>query len=236
MDNVNKIQEKIAALLQKTIGNGASEAEANAAMLHAQKLMEQHGVTLDDIKNHTGKSDFITRQVNVGDKNVDIVDKLIITSIAKYTDTHAWLHMTGNHETKIMFIGYSVDVELATYIRKVCKCAVDAEWKLFSAGLPIGNRAIYRKTFVSTMCVRLALRLRDLKEENIVKTSGTELVVLKQALVLQEFEILKDGRKSAKVGLGTVHTDVNVAAAGRAAGDKVKFHREVNSGPKRIEK
>ena len=41
MTDLNKIAEKIQHLLDKTVANGASEAEAQNALLLAQKLMKK---------------------------------------------------------------------------------------------------------------------------------------------------------------------------------------------------
>lgn len=49
MADISKIREKITALLKRNTDNGASEAEAVPAMSHAARLMEEHGITLEDI-------------------------------------------------------------------------------------------------------------------------------------------------------------------------------------------
>lgn len=47
--NVKNILDKVRALLCKTVENGASESEAEQAMIMAQKLMAKHNIEQDDI-------------------------------------------------------------------------------------------------------------------------------------------------------------------------------------------
>lgn len=55
MTDMKKIAEKIQHLLNKTVGNGATEAEAQAALLMAQKLMAKYNIELEQ---QTGSKDF----------------------------------------------------------------------------------------------------------------------------------------------------------------------------------
>jgi len=49
MTDLNKIAEKIQHLLDKTVANGATEAEAQAALLMAQKLMKKYNINQESI-------------------------------------------------------------------------------------------------------------------------------------------------------------------------------------------
>lgn len=51
MTDMNKIAEKIQNLLNKTVGNGASEAEAKSALLMAQKLMAKYNIELSQLSS-----------------------------------------------------------------------------------------------------------------------------------------------------------------------------------------
>lgn len=55
MTDMNAIANKIQHLLNKTIENGATEAEAQAALLMAQKLMAKYNIELEQ---QTGSKDF----------------------------------------------------------------------------------------------------------------------------------------------------------------------------------
>ena len=230
MSNINKIREKIAALLKKSIDNGASEAEAHSAMKHAAKLMKEHGVTMSDINNRNeAATDFTKKWVNEGEKNLNAFDKLVVTSIANYTDTKVWNDKTNKRLSKLIFFGYRVDVELAEYIREMCNQALDYEWKMFSRTIPAGYRAKARKSFQVGMALRLKERLIRLKEENCYNVESRDLVVVKTQLVESAYRSMNMRMGGAGVVLYNAN---NAFSAGQSAADNVRFNRSVNDGPK----
>lgn len=245
MSNIDKIRAKISALLKKTEANGASESEAAAAMAIASKLMAEHGVTMSDIKENTAAArDFSKRHVNKGAKNLSVVDKFVATAIATYTDTKVWnskgfdgfkmgkTKMKAKYSSNLMFYGYSVDVELAEYIYKICDSAVETEWKKFSRTVPAGSRAKARVTFQLGMALRLRDRLLEMKTTNIQESNGTALVVLKKQLVETSFKndmnMKLDKGGTAKV----TYRPGKTFEAGKNAAENVRFNREVHNGPK----
>jgi hypothetical protein len=229
MQKIDRIREKIGALLQKNKDNGASEAEANAAMSYAAKLMSEYGVTLDDIRSQNEASiDFVKKCMNEGEKNLSVFDRLVSPAIARYTDTKAWNDKTVRRTSRLTFFGYRVDVELAEYILEVCKRASDTEWKKFSAKLPVGARHKARKSFLSGMAVRLSERLRELKTENVQKNDGRQLVVVKTEMVARAFSDMDMKLRSG----GTIRYSANGAfQAGKDAANTVRFNRAVSDGP-----
>lgn len=127
-----------------------------------------------------------------------------------------------------MFFGYRVDVELAEYIREVCNRASETEWKKFSRNLPTGSRHSHRKSFLAGMAIRLSERLKELKNENIKSTNGTDLVIVKTDMVHKAFS---DKRMKMKSG-GVVRYSANTAySAGKAAAENVRFNKAVYDGP-----
>lgn len=229
MANLSKIREKISALLKRNKDNGASEAEAVAAMSHAARLMQEHGITLEDIREGTEAStDFVKKHVNPREKNLSTFDRLVAPAIARYTDTRVWNDKTEKRVSKLMFFGYRVDVELAEYIREVCDRAAETEWKKFSRNIPTGDRISKRKSFLAGMAVRLAERLKEMKTENVEKSDGRQLVVVKTDLVRRAFEAENMRLRNS----GSVRYSANNAfAAGKAAAENVRFNRAVHDGP-----
>ena len=229
MADISKIREKIAALLKRNTGNGASEAEAMAAMSHASRLMKEHGISIEDIReNTTASTDFVKARFNHDSKQLNIFDSLLATAIARYTDTKVWNDKTEKGVSKLMFFGYRVDVELAEYIREMCIRAGDTEWKKFSQALPKGSRHRVRKSFFAGMAIRLAQRLQEIKKDMLQENGGRELVVLKSEMVLKAFSNENMKLKSS----GHVRYHENKAYdAGKAAGNRVRFNRAVHDGP-----
>jgi hypothetical protein len=244
MSNVDKIRAKISALMKKTEANGASEAEAASAMTIASKLMAEHGVTLADIKENTAAArDFSRRHVNEGAKNLSVVDKFVAVAIAGYTDTKVWnskgfdgfkmgkKNSKPKYTSNIMFYGYSVDVELAEYIYKICDAAVELEWKKFSRTVAAGARAKARTTFQLGMSIRLRDRLIDMKKVNIDESNGKSLVVLKNQLVETSFKNDVTANLGKGGGASVTYRKGSAFEAGKKAAESVRFNREVHDGP-----
>jgi hypothetical protein len=229
MSKLEKIKAKVAAILRKTTANGATESEAMAAIEIAGRMMTEHGITLADIRDNTEAAiDFIARQANEN-KYVHAVDQLVCPAIARYTDTKVWNDKREKRTSKVMFFGYSVDVELAIYIRSVCYDAMEAEWDRYKITIPKEiSKISQRKSFLSGMSFRLRQRLDELKKESVTKTNGNELVVVKTELVSRAFNEQVKGLKKS----GTVkYTANNAFHAGKAAAENVRFHRQVYDGP-----
>lgn len=246
-DNIDKVRTKIAALMKKTQENGASESEAMAAMAIAEKLMSEYGVTLDDIKNNAQNTrDFTKRRFGVG-KKLSVLDKIVAPAIARYTDTKVWNNLvfagfkqgrtsTGKArmktESNLMFYGYSVDVELAEYIYNVCDIAIDTEWNRFMVTVPRGMRKQIRSSFILGMTVRIRDRLDEMKKDNVVRSGSKDLMVLKSQLVETAFKEglgITLGKPSG--GVSAKNFTSSVYDAGKQAGDRVRFNREVHDGP-----
>lgn len=223
------IKAKIASLLNVTADNGATEAEAVSAMAIAAKLMEKYGVTLEDIANKTeAASDFIRKSAQGDRSYLHPVDQYVTNSIAAYTDTKAW-NSKSYRRSDVNFFGYSVDVELALYIREVCKRAMDTEWNLYKNTIPKGvHSAKYRKSFLMGMGRRLAERLREMKKEQRADDANSNALVLaKNNIVNAEF-INNIGHMN-KAKIRTEKVSRAVYEEGKNAANNVKFHRNVNT-------
>jgi hypothetical protein len=241
-EDLDKIKEKIMSLMSKTTENGASEAEANSAMIIAIKLSEQYGINMENIKQRTVSGEFVLRKFNEGAKNLSVVAKNLPWSIAYFTDTKTFVStsQTGRGggfkrakkktEKSAMFYGYSVDVELAEYIYKVCERAVHQEWLNFAKRGVVGERAHKRVDFQVGMCLRLCERLEALKKSNTAKTNGTELVLLKTEIIQRAFEenVAKE-LAPAKESV-TKYKDSFAYIAGMMAADSVDFMKQMESG------
>lgn len=236
--DLEAVKAKIASILAKTEANGASESEAEAAMYLARSLMKKHSLKMEDIANRTVKlDDFIELRVTKGSKHP--IDRLCVKPIGLYTDTKGYyLHMTsGGKRLKgkggVHFFGYKVDVELAEYIYRICRAEADRLWDKYKVQLPVGARATVRVAYMLGIADKLADRLLALLEED-VKTTGTELIVLKNALVEAAFN--ETGPIAATNNRAIVVKDYQEEAffAGYDDGDKIHFNRELNKNGEKI--
>jgi hypothetical protein len=239
MSDQNLVKQKIAALISKTVANGASEAEAEAAMKVASRLASRHGLSLDDIQTgNVSTQDYINRGLGAQAKSGPM--SFVATAIGLFTDCKAFALKTPRAEdrmgrlkynSEITYFGHRVDVELAVFIHKVCEYAIDYEWRLYSSRLPVGIRKTAKSSFEIGMAQRLAERLCELKRQSMqdVDTGDTAsaLVVLKTELVQRAYNDLnlKPTQQTYKP-----QVKANPFAAGQKAGNNVSFNRGVASG------
>ena len=227
MTTIETISKKISALLKKNAENGATEDEANAAMKIATKLMTEHGITMDDIKQNTAAAnDFVEKTINENRKKLHEVDLYgVLTSIAKFTDTHVHIERKVKKSASVYFFGYRSDIELAEYLREVCKRALETEWNKYVMNNDLqGHKRTHRKNFMIGMSVRISQRLNDMKQEHTTTTNNNQLVVVKNQLVTQAFAKKNIRLKSAS----STTFDMNDSyKAGKQAGDNVSLNKSM---------
>lgn len=221
----NSIHDKIAALLARSESRGNTEAEAEEAMRTARKLMRKHGITAEDVANRSDAClDFAERTVRTGTE-LSILEKILLRPIAEFTETRFYAVQKPDSDIfDIRFFGYRVDTELADYVYMQCKQSVNAEWHKYKVRLPKGDQAKARFTFTAGMALRLKERLEELTQKD--ESTGTDLIVLKNQLVLAAMQATGKTPKQENM---VVKYDPSVPAFydGHAAGDSVRFHREV---------
>lgn len=249
--NLDAIKTKIRALLSRSEANGATEAEAATAMRKAQKLMLEHSFTLEDIKNGAvSPDDFASIEVDIV-RQMGTFNLSVAQSIAKFTDTrfistsgwseedldafYAGKQKRINLTRKFRYYGYQVDIELANYLYKVCKTALQTEWARFRDTLPRGTRRKASKAFEVMFCERLCERIDAMKEELVDQIpTGTDLIVLKQTLVEQFLQSEFGGKLNQKSRDLTYNPNREAEEAGRAAAERVRLNKAVGDGPKVI--
>jgi hypothetical protein len=234
------IKTKIAALLNKKTSNGATEAEAMAALRIAQKLMDEHGVTEADILANTDAAkDFLREVVRDGRKNLHEADLYCIATVAEFCGVKVWQNKEYNGSIKIgvniNFFGYNADVETAKFIREVLFRAMEWEWAVYSNSLTdVGHKRTIRKSFMVGMANRINQRLRDIKTETRA-SGGTSLIILKNQMVTEEYN--RQVNIHLKKGTATKIVINNGSAyrAGQNAGSKVSLSRaETSQGARQI--
>ncbi len=228
----SKVAARIAALLQQTEARGATAAEAETFMRKARKLMREHNFTAEDLANQTDACiDFAQRTVRTGTE-FNIIDEIVLTTIAEFTETKVFkVELDGKFD--IRFFGYRVDTELATHLYRVCLEALTSEWNKYlnvtAPGAFRGRTAKYRTKAKVSFQVGIALKLKERLIElmNKDESTGTDLIVLKNQLVVAAFAAAGAPTQETMV----VEYDPSVQAFhdGIEAGDSVRFHREVGT-------
>ena len=122
MTDMNKIAEKIQHLLDKTVANGATEAEAQQALLAAQRLMAKYNVELEQL---SGTDKPIKCSLEISKVKANPRNNQIQCIIA---DAFACKPLISGVDRKLMFFGREDNAKAAVsameYVAKVLEAGI----------------------------------------------------------------------------------------------------------------
>lgn len=222
--------EKIRALLNKTIENGATEQEAMQAIALAKRMMEKHQVTLDDLKTSgIPKEDLIW---GYSSTPFSVFESFVSKAISIYTGTktvkvYGSAPRRGHRRTAVIsFFGHRVDVELAIFMLNACKVALNTEWDKYASENHIHKGRI--ADFASGMAMSIMRKISELvaEEKKNATQDGTALVVLKDQIVVAALEKSAPNITYSNVKTVVEYKDDNAFRKGVEAGDRVELHRK----------
>ena len=152
----------------------------------------------------------------------------LMMAVAAFCEVKTW-HQDGH----VIFFGLRSDVEFATWLLKALEQFV---WQQADAHALESGEASYldKRNFCLGCCDRINERLktetmlRKIKP-GIMKDNSKSLVVVKSAMVEQEFECLGICLASGSRSLTSGGSERS-GHAGRAAGNRAGFGRPVNGG------
>lgn len=159
MSELDKIKEKVRALLSKTTQRGCTEAEADAAAVKAAALMAEYGLAREhlDIGTATGHGTAGKRSIR----------SRLWGVIGNATNCQTLL---DGHGDRVVYVGAAPGPEIAAYLMQVCDRAIDRESRAFRATTWYKRRRTLRAKraasddFVDAMITRLGARIVKLFE------------------------------------------------------------------------
>jgi hypothetical protein len=193
MADINKIREKLAALLSRARDAGSSEAEVAACMQRAEKLMAQYGLSESDLDDVTAK-DFREYTINPpeGRSAHDPIVRYLAPAIGRLTSVTFYIDNTRNEGklAPIVSFGLEADVEYAHWLIKSLRTFMDDQWvdyKQWQLGACTRNelkaeRIGFVRGFVDVVAARLKEMTAD-RAEGGAESGSTSLVVKKNDLV-----------------------------------------------------
>lgn len=177
----DKIKRRIRGLLSKTVDNGVTEGEAMLAAAKAAELMEKYDIETADLEEPVegiggaelhidpALSDAIWRMGNA-------IAELCTCRFLVYPRTR----------TKVEFVGYDTDREIAAYLLEICARALkdgaaaeDRRNSLFRHNIRLRKRL----GFIEGMSGRLSERIKELAWARRSRISGNALVPVKMAKI-----------------------------------------------------
>ena len=211
----------------------SSPNEAAIAARQARKIMDEHNLTAESVKESEKSGRFGTLPVDIGKgKSIPTAFWSIAWSVAELNDCLPWTTYK-NGVKRIVFKGEHADCISAKLIfeylisecNKQCKIAKDSD-----------TSGVHGKTFNASFqygfWTAIKFKVDDILKERrqkIDESTGTSLVVLKNELVKQKFPNVTYS--------GSTKFSVNSSSgvdAGYQAGMKTGINRQVGSSTKRL--
>lgn len=224
--NKQDVIEKIRALMAKSIDNGATEAEAVAAAAKAKELMDKYQITMSETELREEGCEGTSHK---GYKRGFNVKRRLGLNVGLFCECRVWFSKQGG---ALQFFGIKSDKDFAIWLVLALESFVWAQHDRNRTELEqrgdYYNWAIGR-SFVEGCIDRLNKRLKDETRKRKPKqmATGTDLMVVKQQLVQNEFEKL--GVKLNRRTFQAKVTDELAYTAGQAAGDKANLNRPMGA-------
>lgn len=212
-----KAAARIRALRAKTVENGCTEAEAMAAAEKLSQLLNDYNMTLEEADLRASP---FAEQTHVGAGSVGLKLWKAAVAIARLTNTEQW--RAHDDVTRITFLGLSHEVEIATYLLKLCERAMNTEaarHMLGTAKWPYGRRVARLMPFLDGMADRLQRRILGMIQP---RPTGTGLIVLRNALI--DEEMARRGHELENGGRARRPIDSVSYRAGQAAAERVALN------------
>lgn len=221
------ILARIRAMMARTVANGCTEAEAEAAATLVDKLVAEYEIDLTETL--VGDQEIVRLEIALNKHPV----RYAALKIGAFCDCKVWYD--DNHGAQnLCFLGLEIDTEIAEYLLLLFQRAIDREVLQYSAFNPEmaledpTNAKGMVQSFSVGMASRLGDRLADLKGKRdfAQRSRGFDLVLAKKPLIDEAFaslgfELGRDDRHKMSVRHDAAYR------AGRTAADKVSINQGV---------
>lgn len=187
--NTERAKAKINALLAKTVENGATEEEMNAALAKAAELMKMFFITEHDLKESIADEHCILAEEPLY-RTTYIVD-MFYYDLAKLFDCKSFYN-----NQRIAFYGFKQDTELCVYfyrmIMKSCFKAKDV-YRATPEFADAKRRGYHAKTLVASFIkgylIKVARKMQKLykdRQSNLEQSTG--LMIIKSQRVQEQYD------------------------------------------------
>lgn len=233
MADLSKIKDKILKLRAMIPEKGATEGEALAALMKADALMAEHGLSEADLDLAEAKRDMRHGEFAYGIKTQHPCAKWCSRTIGEFCGVVTWY---DGREQKSNGFGFNGDVEMYEFLLKMVHDTMNREWKDYLPKNP-KRPGVSRHTEYWSFMLGIAdvvnTKLSELMEaREVVETStGTDLVVKKFAVIEAGLkETMPSLRLKASSSRG-IRADGSALGAGQEAGSRINLSRPIKNGP-----
>lgn len=189
---LDKIIDRVRKLLRMA-ADTSSPNEAAIAAGRARKLMDQHQISLDDLRESNG---FGFTKVGKDYRFMPVWKAILSVAVAQFNDckailSHEWKTSNASYTKRVMFQGFEADVAVAAAMYDYLTSTIDRLCARYIAELgytkyPAKLGDAYKKAAASELCNRLR-KMQAEREQELKTSTGTSLVVFKMAQVEAEF-------------------------------------------------
>lgn len=213
------IHDKILQLRKVIPENGATEAETITAIELANRLMEKHRISEEDLMKASFSKDMSEGSWESHTKQLDPAAKLCSVAISEFCEVSLWV------KRDVRFFGFHADVAMAEFLFKLISGSMKRAWKEYLAAKQYNEKVSHHTRFWSFhagFAQRINQKLREMIYDRT--KSGSGLVALKsQTVELALKEVLNITlENSRKTSFRVTEKDVS---AGYKAGDAVNLSR-----------
>jgi hypothetical protein len=192
---LDKLIGRIQALRAKTVEQGCTEQEALAAAEKVAELLDRYGLSLSELDLQRQSCEGLA--VETTRKRAGPLDDCV-PATAAFFDCRVWGEKGSSGTLRYVFFGLRADVAAARYLYELVDQAFVQETALFRAGETYAAMpARLRRTATNSFQIGLGRgittqlqALRSVRESDLRRSSGRDLVVVKAGLVESELSSL----------------------------------------------
>lgn len=231
MANIENIKSKILALRNMVSDRGATEAEAMAALIKADRLMTEHGLTEADLEVAQAKRDMRHGEFKYGIKTQHPCAKWCSKTIGQFCGVVTWYSSSVQNSNGF---GFNADVDMYEFLLKLAHDSMNREWKDYlqnNEPRPGVSRHTEYWSFMLGMAERVNEKIRELIKAREVKTdsTGTDLVIKKYAVIEAGMKEMLPGLSLHSSRSRGIRADGSAIEEGRKAGERINLNRPLTS-------
>ncbi|MGI3901263.1 MAG: DUF7168 domain-containing protein [Janthinobacterium lividum] len=214
MTAAERLRARLRALLDKTVANGCTEAEALAAAEKARAIMAEHGLSKADLAMGQARAEEDTPARPVWHHTI-LQAAALCTNTAVVVERESYI-----------FVGAEPGPEIAVYLRDVALRAVDTGVAEFRRSPAVAGERLFarrdraERDFTAAFVERLAIRLVEIFAPQRNDAARRRALVHRDAL-FPGVPVHSPRRRTR---------DARALAAGAAAADEVALHHGVRTG------
>ena len=224
--NQDNIKKKIAALLNKTEENGATEAESLAAISKAQQLMTEYYISKEDLQDIEITEQIVTKSVNI--IKIGYNQSYFYTDLGNVFDCFNFYN-----KTDISFVGFEKDVDLCIFFYEQIIKSLKNDLKIYKQSEDYHNFKKYYHgrrlvaNFVKGYLYSLSQKLQTIYENrNSTIPEGMGLILIEKKQKVDEF-----AKENCNVRFVKNHIKISEQSAfssGREKGEQFDLQQGLN--------